>query len=307
MITSISFSDENVVDIADLKVFEAVARLGAMGRAAAELNTVQSNVTARIKALEVDIGCPLFERRPRGVALTAAGRRLMPYTVRAMQLIADARCAARDDGSPRGLLTIGSLETTAALRLTPLLAGYAANYPNVDLVLRTGTTRELVAATLEQSLDGAFVCGPVGQPELHEEVMFREELSLLARPGVSSLDEALGGTGEVQVVVLRAGCSYRQRLETLLARRGITVRRHLEFGTLEAIFGCVAAGLGITLLPRALLGPVWAADRVSVHPLPPAEARVETVFIRRRDGFTSSALKAFLESAKGLLGTAEAA
>ena len=298
------------MDVADLRVFEAVARLGGMNRAAAELNTVQSNITARIKALEDDIGCPLFERRPRGVALTAAGRRLMPYAVRAMRLIADARCAARDDGSPRGLLTIGSLETTAALRLTPLLAGYAANYPQVDLVLRTGTTRELVTATLEQSFDGAFVCGPVGQPELHEEIMFREELSLLAAPGVASLDEALGGlsgTGEVQAVVLRAGCSYRQRLETLLARRGITVRRHLEFGTLEAIFGCVAAGLGITLLPRALLGPIWAADRVSVHSLPSAEARVETVFIRRRDGFTSSALKAFLQNAAGLLGTAEAA
>jgi LysR family transcriptional regulator, cell division regulator len=96
-------------------------------------------------------------------------------------------------------------------------------------------------------------------------------------------------------------------LETLLARRGVTVRRHLEFGTLEAIFGCVAAGLGITLLPRALLGPIWAADRVSVHSLPPAEARVDTVFIRRREGFTSSALKAFLESATALLGTVEAA
>ena len=89
--------------------------------------------------------------------------------------------------------------------------------------------------------------------------MFREELSLLAAPDVSSLDEALGGrsgTGEVQAVVLRAGCSYRRRLETLLARRGVTVRRHLEFGMLEAIFGCVAAGLGITLAaPRALLEP----------------------------------------------------
>jgi DNA-binding transcriptional LysR family regulator len=298
------------MDIADLKVFETVARLGGMNRAAVELNTVQSNITARIKALEVDIGYPLFERRPRGVALTAAGRRLMPYAVRAMRLIADARCAVRDDGSPRGLLTIGSLETTVALRLTPLLAGYAANYPDVDLVLHTGTTRELVAATLEQSVDGAFVCGPVAQPELYEEVIFREELSLLAGPGVFSLDEALGGTsgtGEVQAVVLRAGCSYRQKLESLLARRGITVRRHLEFGTLEAIFGCVAAGLGITLLPRALLGPVWVAERVSVHSLPPAEAHVETVFIRRQDGFTSSALKAFLESAKGLLGTAQAA
>src|SRR5215469_12676043 len=162
------------MNLADLKVFEAVARLGGMNRAAVELNTVQSNITGRIKSLEADIGCPLFERRPRGVALTAAGRRLLPYALRAMQLIAEARCAARDDGSPRGLLTIGSLETTAALRLTPLLAGYAANYPQVDLVLRTGTTHELVAATLEQRCDGAFVCGPVGQPELHEEIMFRE-------------------------------------------------------------------------------------------------------------------------------------
>src|ERR1700757_4517337 len=117
-----------------------------------------------------------------------------------MRMIADARRAARDDGSPRGLLTIGSLETTAALRLTPLLAGFAANYPNVDLVLHTGTTRELVAAALEQSVDGAFVCGPVGQPALDEEVVFREELSLLVAPGISSLDEALGGgAGKVQL------------------------------------------------------------------------------------------------------------
>ena len=296
------------MDIADLRVFEAVARAGGMNRAAVELNTVQSNITARIKSLEVDIGRPLFERRPRGVALTAAGRRLLPYAVRAMRLIADARCAVRDDGLPRGLLTIGSLETTAALRLTPLLAGYAANYPDVDFVLRTGTTRELVAATLEQSVDGAFVCAPVAQPELSEEVVFREELSLLAAPGISSLAEALGGgTRELQVVVLRAGCSYRQRLETMLAHRGIAVRRHLEFGTLEAIFGCVAAGLGITLLPRALLGAVWAADRVSIHSLPPAEARVETLFVHRRDGFASSALRAFVESTKGLPKTAEAA
>ena len=65
--------------------------------------------------------------------------------------------------------------------------------------------------------------------------------------------------------MLRAGCSYRQMLEALLARRGITVARRLEFGTLEAIFGCVAANLGITLLPRALIGPVWSAGRVSLQ------------------------------------------
>ena len=58
------------MDTGDLKVFEAVARLGGMNRAAAELNTVQSNVTARIKALEADLGCVLFERHARGVSLT---------------------------------------------------------------------------------------------------------------------------------------------------------------------------------------------------------------------------------------------
>ena len=126
--------------------------------------------------------------------------------------------------------------------------------------------------------------------------MFREELVMLTAPDVVSPDAALNG-GEVRVVVLRAGCSYRQILETLLIRRGIVVQRHLEFGTLEAIFACVAAGLGLTLLPRALLGPVCPAGRLSLHTLPPAEAEVETVFIRRRDAFASSAMRAFLARA----------
>jgi DNA-binding transcriptional LysR family regulator len=72
------------MDIADLRLFETVARLGGMNRAAAELNTVQSNVTARVKALEEELGAALFERHSaRVVTLTAAGHRLMPYAARA--------------------------------------------------------------------------------------------------------------------------------------------------------------------------------------------------------------------------------
>ena len=102
------------MDIADLKVFEAVAKTGGMNRAAADLHTVQSNVTARIRALEDELGTPLFERHSRGVTLTASGERLLPYARRVAWLLADAIRAARDDGQPRGPLTIGSLETTAA-------------------------------------------------------------------------------------------------------------------------------------------------------------------------------------------------
>ena len=128
-------------------------------------------------------------------------------------------------------------------------------------------------------------------------VTFEEELAILAAPGLASLEAALQG-GIARIVVLRAGCSYRQRLEMLLARRGIAVPRLMEFGTLETIFGCVAAGLGITLLPRALIGPVWRSGRVSLHSLPPAEANVATVFIHRREAHLSSALRAFLDQVR---------
>ncbi len=283
------------MDAADLRVFEAVARLGGMNRAAAELNTVQSNVTARIRVLEDELKTPLFARSSRGVVLTDAGRRLLPYAVRVRHVLEDARRAVADDGTPAGPLTIGSLETTAALRLVPLLSGYVAKYPQVDFVLRTGTTRELVEDVLQHRVDGAFVCGPVDHPELEAEAVIREELAILTAPGVASAD-ALVNRGDLRIIVLRAGCSYRQRLEDILAKRGVVGPRLLEFATLEAVFGCVAAGLGVTLLPKALVGPVWRQGRVAIHDLPPADAVVDTVFVRRCDAFVSSALAAFMRS-----------
>src|SRR4051794_40764840 len=100
------------MDAADLRVFEAVARLGGIGRAAQELHTVQSNVTTRIRLLEQELGTRLFDRHARGVSITAAGRRLLPYAAEVSDLLARARQAAMDDGTPKGQLAIGTLETT---------------------------------------------------------------------------------------------------------------------------------------------------------------------------------------------------
>lgn len=284
------------MDTADLRTFEAVARLGVMGRAATELNTVQSNVTARIRSLEESLGCRLFERHASGVTLTDAGRRLLPYAQRIPLLLRDAAHAVRDDGVPRGRLVIGSLETTAALRLAPLLAGYATTYPDVELTLRTGTTCELLEAVREGSVEGAFVCGPVVDPSIDVRPMFREELAVIASSRVRSLED-LVTSGDVRVLVLRAGCSYRQRLESLLAQFGVPAPRMLEFGTLEAIFACVSAGLGITMLPRALAQSSSAASGLSLLKPPAGQAIVDTVFLRRRDSFATSALQEFLARA----------
>jgi DNA-binding transcriptional LysR family regulator len=280
------------MDARDLATFEAVARLGGMGRAARELNTVQSNVTQRVRRLEEALGVSLFERSRAGARLTPAGERLMPYATRVDALLDEALRAARDDGAPRGTLTIGSLETTAALRLSPLLASYVQAHPGVDLVLRTGTTAEMVDRVLGRELEGAFVCGPVAHPLLLSKPAFSEDLALLSAPTEATLAAALRRP-DLRLVILRAGCSYRQRLEELLARRGVVGLRRLEFGTLEAILGAVAAGLGITLMPRALIGPTWRGGQVRAHRLPAAEARVQTVFVRRRDMLPSSALLAF--------------
>jgi DNA-binding transcriptional LysR family regulator len=294
------------MDAADLRVFQSVAVTGSMNKAALELNTVQSNVTARIKALEDEVGFALFERTNRGVTLTAAGRRLLPFAARAARLLDDAKRAVADEGTPSGALVVGALETTAALRLSPILAEFAATYPEVDLSLRTGTSCELVDQVLDRSLEGAFVCGPVDHPDLLVEPFAREELVILTAPAVADF-EVLAAKPHLKIVVLRAGCSYRLRLEAMLARRGIVGVRQLEFGTLEAIISCVGAGLGVTLLPRALLGSVWQHGRVRIHPLPDDEGWVDTVFIRHREAYASSALRAFLDIARPTLAGAIAA
>lgn len=285
------------MDAADLKVFAAVARVGGMNRAANELNTVQSNVTARVRTLEEELGVELFHRGRKGVTLTAAGERLLPYAIKVTHMLEEARRAVKDDGKPRGRLTIGSLETSAALRLSPVLAAYSAAYPDVDLVLRTGTTCELIEQVIDHTVEGAFVCGPVNHQDLAEEIFFREELVVLTAPAIRSLDE-LTRKGDVKIVVLRQGCSFRQILENILIRRGVVGIRHLEFGTLEAIYGSVRAGLGITLLPKSLIGSVWRDGGVAVHEVAEAESRISTVFLHRHDALMSSALKEFLKFAR---------
>jgi DNA-binding transcriptional LysR family regulator len=283
-------------------VFAAVARTGGINRAAHALNTVQSNVTQRIRLLERELGVALFHRHSRGVTLTPAGAQLLPYAQRIGHLLDEARRAATNGAEPSGRLAIGSLETTAARRLPPILAAYTAAYPEVDIVLQTGTSAELVAQVLERRLEAAFVAGPVEHPELVEEPVIEEELVFLTAPSAPRLKtylrRAAKGEIELKILVLRAGCSYRQRLERFLADRGLAEPRRLEFGTVDGIVGCVGAGIGVTLLPRAVVAPMLSQGRIAAHALPASEARVATVIVRRRDAFVSTALLRFRDCAR---------
>ncbi|HEY7062945.1 MAG TPA: LysR substrate-binding domain-containing protein [Chloroflexota bacterium] len=291
-----------MVESSDLLVFETVARAGGISRAALELHTVQSNVTARVRLLEQELGVPLFHRHSRGVTLTSAGETLLPYATRVRLLLGEARRALADGAEPRGALRIGSLETTTALRLPPVLAVYSRSYPEVDVTLQTGTSESLVNDVLEYRLEGALVAGPVHHPALAEEPVVEEELVVVTAPDCRDFDAWLATADEVKLIVFRAGCSYRQRFESILAARGGVAVRRLELGTLDGIVGCVAAGVGITLLPRVVVAQAAREGRVALHALPPEQARVTTVFVRRRDAFVSRALARFVECCRATHG-----
>jgi DNA-binding transcriptional LysR family regulator len=282
------------MNVSDLNLFAAVARYGSITKAAHRLNTVQSNVTTRLRLLEEELGVSLFQRHHHGVTLTRSGHELLPYAHQVDVLLQKAKCAVSADGATRGSLRLGSMETTAAARLPALLRKYVPAHRNVDVAIETGTTRDLTQAVLEYRLDGAFVAGPVELDELEHTLSFVEELVLVSSPEHKSTTDALEQGKIPKMFVFRVGCSYRQKLERFLAGRGLTLVNQLEMGTLEGIIGCVSAGLGITMMPFSVVERHVKRGEVTVHRLAPEDARVETVFITRRDMVRSPALEEFL-------------
>ena len=283
------------LDLKALKIFETVARCESMKRAAAELNTVQSNVTARIRQLEQELGVILFERRSNGMKLTPAGARLLPHAFNVRAAVANAKRAIDDIGIPSGPLTIGARKTTSALHLTSILKTYITAHPAVDLRVRTDTTPLLSLQVLERHIEGALVCDPIEHPELMCEPILDEELLIFTSLQVATLENI---SPETRLFVLGQGSFYEQKLKQVLSSEGITDNHVVELGTLENIIGCVGADLGITLLPRAVMDMAGARDFIRGHPVAGGTCRVRTLFIRRHDAFASSALVAFLDCAR---------
>jgi LysR family transcriptional regulator, cell division regulator len=185
------------------------------------------------------------------------------------------------------------METTAAVRLPSLLAEFHRRFPAVRLSLRTSTTADLVAHVLDGSLDGAFVAGPIEHAELSTQIAFREELVLVSSRRWLNLKALRAGTPESgpTALVFRTGCTYRQRLEQVFTEFGWPSAARFELGTLDGMIGCVAADMGVTMLPRAVVG---RNETVTIHALSPAQSRVETLFITRRSAHQYSALQGFV-------------
>lgn len=278
------------MEIRDLRVFQCVALHGSISKAAAELNYVQSNVTARIKKLEKLLQTTLFYRHSRGMILNAEGKKLLQYTQSILASVDEIKKSFQDHEAPSGLLEIGIVETVIDLPI--ILSAYHRKYPKVDLSLKAGVTEQLLQDVLDFKLDGAFITGPVKHPSIEYMDVFEEELVLVSRSNKPITPEELVHT---PLLVFNKGCGYRWRLESWLKEIGILPRQVMEFGTFETIIGSVAAGLGITIVPRSTVEHLIASSTVFCHDIPIEYRMIQTVFIYRKDTFMPHAVRTFIE------------
>jgi len=266
------------MDLSVLRIFAAIVQEGGVTNAARRVGRVQSNVSTRIRQLEEGLAVKLFVRDGRRLHLSAAGEQLFEYAPRLLSLAEEARMAVQDK-RPRGVLRLGAMESTAAVRLPSRLKEYHRRYPEVTIELRIGNPRVLGAAILAGNLDAAIVAEPVASEPFEKVAVFREEMVILSRA-----ERTAGRRKPLSTRVMLAfehGCPHRKRLEAWYQRRGEMPERIVELGSYHAMLGCISAGMGIALLPKSVLSTFPEAQSLQVHKLPPHERVVDTVMIWR--------------------------
>lgn len=245
-----------------LEVFRTVARLGSITAAARRLRFTQSAVSRQIGALESELGTRVFDRLPRGVTLTEEGRVLLPYAEKVLDQLGGARRAVDEVRSlGTGRLRVGAFPTAVAALVPAALASFRQAYPSVTLTLVEGLTPALLDRLAAGDADVAVVssspAGPLDRTrfDLHH---LLDERMLVAVPRTHRLarrrtvrltdlaaDAFIAGSATAEETLLRAALpsGFQPRIE-------ITAAEWL--GKL----GCVAAGLGVALLPALAAGRV---------------------------------------------------
>jgi DNA-binding transcriptional LysR family regulator len=280
------------MDLGDLRIFQAVVECGGITRAAERLHRVQSNVTTRVQQLEDELGTKLFIRAGKKLHLSPSGQVLLDYAGKLLDLAGEARDALQD-ASPRGLLRLGAMESTAAVRLPAPLSAYHKRYPEVTLELRTGNTSGLAGLVLAGELEAALVAEPVADAPFEKIAVYDEALVMIARAGHKPIRSA-SDLEPATMLSFEVGCPHRLRLEEWFKRQGAMPARIIEMTSYHTILGCAVVGMGVSVIPKIVLSTFPERKRLSVHKLPKGLDRARTVLLWRK-GAGSSKIRALAE------------
>lgn len=275
-----------------LRTFVTLARAGSFTAAARALHLAQSTVTVQIRTLEKELGTPLFDRMPSGTVPTRAGQRLLEEAEEVLDAVARLRATASagqrdaDGGTVEGQVAVGAGDSLCSSRLPAVIASLRHAHPRLDVHLHAVSTDTAVDGLRTGRLDIALLLEPeVGESDLLARRIADEPLTYVAAPG-----HALAGRtadwdalARESFFVHEEGCSYSDRLvRTLLSVPG-AAPRITRFGSIDAARSCVAAGLGLTLLPQVTVerhlheGRLTVVDGPEAQPVP-----VQLVRHRRR-------------------------
>ena len=282
-----------------LNLFKTVAETGSISAAARSLHCVSSNVTTRLKQLEASLDVSLFVREKNRLYITPEGELLLRYANKILALLHELSMHGTTVAGP---LRIGAMETTAAVRLPSILANFHREMPSVELNLKTSPTEVLVQHILNNELEIAFVADHQGlhteNSPLQSHILCQETLVLVT--AAEHRDVITGADLKVsRPLVFVKGCNYRSRLGQWLRLQGVDYADPLEFGSFQAILGCVSAGMGIALLPESVVRQYEHNFPIRSHAITPQIGNVNTMMIWLKNREVSRVLNRFVSFITG--------
>lgn len=291
--------------LAQIESFLAVARSGSVSRAADQLFVTQPALSARLAALEAELGMALFERTGRGMRLSASGRAFLPFAEQALAALEEGRDTLRRLGNPESRLVLGTTPGVSAYTLPAVLERLSLLYPHLDITVRTGHTDDVLALVLRDEVQ-IGIGRAVRHPEIQSTPLYRDELVLVAAVDHDwgLLDAiTLSGIGAERLILFDRESSYYELTNALFRTAGITSLRTMELDNIEAAKRMVERGLGVALLPRAAVLRDVAERRLRLIPVEGGlPVHREIAAFRRRDAAPRPAVTALLEVATALIG-----
>lgn len=279
--------------------FLEVARLGSVSRAAEALFITQPTLTARLHALEHELGVKLFVRTPRGMRLTDAGRAWVPYAERAMRALIEGQDALEQVmTASAGHLMLAAAPAVSTYLLPELLERFVAMHPRVEVSVRTGHSEDLVELVLRDEVQ-IGLGRMIQHPDLELRPFHREELVLVCSPDHAFVKKRSVTMAEVtneKVIMFDRTSSYYEITHIAFAAAGTRLRRYMELDSIEAAKKMVERGLGVALLPATAVVHEIAArelSRVKVRDAPPMYNSI-AAFRRRDAGAPEGVVAAFL-------------
>jgi DNA-binding transcriptional LysR family regulator len=299
------FKGDGSMEVRQLQIFRTLAEELNFTRTAEKVHTVQSNVTAQIKALEEELGMPLFDRLGRRVTMTEAGRRFQPFAEQALAAMEQGQRAIQAGAEPSGPLRIGAPESVLTYRLPQLLRAFRKRFPHVELIFQPFFNATVGLKLESGKFDMAIVMMDSPPDGLIHSIRLRTERvflvcdpqhSLASKPTIKPVDLA----GE-SLLLTESGCSYRLKFDRLLAMQNIRPGTITEFSSVEAIKQCAASGMGLGLLPAIVVAQELRQNQLKALHWAGPSLDIATHIMWHKDKWVSPAMQAFAELCKDKL------